>query len=122
MSQRILTIVVLITISLSAVKGQDATGREESLNALRYTVPFLTISPDSRAGALGDAGVATSPDINSQHWNAAKYPFMKERAGIAITYTPWLRGLGVTDLNLVNAAGYMKFDDNQAVSGSMQIF
>lgn len=122
MSQRILTIVVLITVTLSAVKGQDATGREESLNALRYTVPFLTISPDSRAGAMGDAGVATSPDGNSQHWNAAKYPFIKEQSGFSATFTPWLRGLGVTDLYLGYLSGYKKFGDNQAVSGSIKYF
>ena len=62
-----------------------------TLNAIQTTVPFLTIAPDSRAGAMGDLGVATMPDVNSQHWNAAKYPFIKGQAGVSLAYTPWLR-------------------------------
>jgi hypothetical protein len=122
MLQRILTLIVLFIVSIGFVKGQDPSGREESLNALQYTVPFLTIAPDSRSGAIGDAGVSTSPDINSQHWNSSKYAFMKEQGGVALSYTPWLRSLGVTDLNLVYLAGYRKFDKNQAVSGGIRYF
>ncbi|MCK5461573.1 MAG: hypothetical protein KAI95_01110, partial [Bacteroidales bacterium] len=61
------------------------------LNAIQTAVPFMTITPDSRAGGMGDVGVASEPDINSQYWNSAKYPFMESRGGIALSYTPWLR-------------------------------
>jgi hypothetical protein len=63
------------------------------MNVILSAVPFLTIAPDSRAGAMGDVGVATTPDISSQHWNPAKYAFLKNDAGVAISYTPWLRRL-----------------------------
>lgn len=109
----------LATMYLSA---QSTDGRDESQNAIETSVPFLTIAPDSRAGAMGDAGAATTPDINSQHWNASKYPFTKEKSGISLSYTPWLRSLGVTDLNLLYASGYYKFSDKQAVSGGLRYF
>jgi hypothetical protein len=106
--------------SLMAQDDVDVTGRE--LNAILTTVPFLTIAPDARAGAMGDAGVATSPDAGSQHWNPAKYLFMDQRGGFSLAYTPWLQSLGVTDLNLVYLSGYYKFDDKQAVSGGLRYF
>ena len=97
-------------------------GSASELNAILTTVPFLTIAPDSRAGAMGDAGVATSPDLSSQHWNPAKYIFMEERMGFGISYTPWLSSLGVTDLNLLYLSGYYKFADNQSVSLGLRYF
>jgi hypothetical protein len=112
----------LMVIIYSWSFGQTTDGKEDKYKTLRYTVPFITIAPDSRSGAMGDAGVATSADVNSQHWNVAKYPFLKEKAGVSLSYTPWLRGLGVTDLNLVYLTGYKKFSDQQAVSGSIRYF
>ena len=105
---RISFILSLVSIvAFGTIYGQTTDGKSsDALNAIRTSVPFLTIAPDSRAGAMGDAGVATTPDINSQYWNAAKYPFIKEQAGIALSYTPWLRSLGVTDLNLLYLSGF----------------
>jgi hypothetical protein len=85
------------------------------------TVPYLTITPDSRSGAMGDIGVATSPDVNSQNWNAAKYARMKEKSGVTISFTPWLRSL-VSDINLAYLAGFYKLDDKQAISASLKYF
>lgn len=118
------TILFSILSALSAiyVNGQGADGRDETQKAIRTSVPFLTIAPDSRAGSIGDAGVATSADVNSQHWNVAKYPFTNEQAGVSLSYTPWLRSLGVTDLNLLYLSGYKKFDDLQAISGGLRYF
>ncbi|MCL2416701.1 MAG: type IX secretion system outer membrane channel protein PorV [Bacteroidales bacterium] len=84
-------------------------------------VPFLLISPDARASGMGDAGVASSPDINSQHWNAAKFAFIEDDFGISLTYTPWLRML-VRDMNLLYLAGYYRLDNNWVLGASMRYF
>lgn len=91
------------------------------LNALRIAVPFLTIAPDSRSAALGDAGAATTPDGNSQHWNPAKLAFIDKEWGVSFSYTPWLRNL-VNDINLTYLSGYYKLDKEQVVSGSLLYF
>lgn len=126
MKKALVVIITILTPMLSIAQDGDidAAGRDldPELNAILTTVPFLTIAPDSRAGAMGDAGVATSPDLSSQHWNPAKYIFMKERAGFGISYTPWLANLGVTDLNLLYLSGYYKFVDKQAVSLGLRYF
>jgi hypothetical protein len=119
------TIVFLLSfLTFYTTKAQDDevdyTGRE--LNAILTTVPFLTIAPDSRSGAMGDAGVATSPDLYSQHWNPAKYVFMEDQFGIGLSYTPWLKNLGVTDLNLLYLSGFYKFDQRQSISGAIRYF
>ncbi len=93
----------------------------DQLNPLIIGVPSLTIAPDARAGGMGDVGVATSPDINSQYWNPSKYAFMDSRAGFTVAYTPWLSKL-VSDINLMYTAGYWKFDDIQSVGVSLRYF
>ncbi len=92
-----------------------------SLNAIQTTVPFLSIAPDSRAGAMGDLGVATSPDANSQHWNAAKYAFVNGQFGVSLAYTPWLRNI-VNDINLGYLSAFYRFDEKQVVSASLRYF
>ena len=92
-----------------------------SVNAIETAVPFLTIAPDSRAGGMGDVGVATSPDVNSIHWNSAKLAFIKESAGVGLSYTPWLRNL-VSDINLAYLSGYKRIDRQQVVAASLRYF
>jgi hypothetical protein len=92
-----------------------------SLNAIQTTVPFLTIAPDSRAGAMGDLGVATMPDVNSQHWNAAKYAFVNGQFGVSLAYTPWLRNI-VNDINLGYLSAFYRIDKKQVVSASLRYF
>lgn len=92
------------------------------INVVTSAVPFLKISPDSRAGGMGDLGVATSPDANSQFYNVAKYAFASNSSGLSMTYTPWLKDLGVNDVYLATLAGYYKLDDNQALSASLRYF
>lgn len=99
--------------------------KEEALKktggSIQTPVPFLLISPDARAGAMGDAGVASSPDINSQHWNAAKYPFIGDESGFSLTYSPWLRVL-VPDMNLLYLSGYYRLDENSVFASSLRFF
>ncbi len=115
------SIAVIIGSGVHAQDDDDnITGK--GLNAILTTVPFLTISPDSRAGAMGDVGVATSPDLYSQNWNAAKYLFIDDKIGFGLGYTPWLRALQVTDLNLVYLSGYWKFEEKQVLSSGLRYF
>ncbi len=88
------------------------------LNAIQTVVPFLTIAPDSRAGAMGDAGVATEPDVYSLHWNPAKYAFIEGEGGVGISYSPWLRNL-VPDINIAYLTGYKRIDSKQVIAGSL---
>jgi hypothetical protein len=90
----------------------------QELNAIQTVVPFLTIAPDSRSGAMGDAGVATTPDTYSQHWNPAKFAFIDGKAGVGISYSPWLRNL-VPDINIAYLTGYYRIDEKQVASGSL---
>lgn len=90
-------------------------------NTITTAVPFLMIAPDSRAGAMGDAGVASSPDANSIHWNPAKLPFADKELGLSMSYTPWLRAL-VKDINLAYLSGYYKLKKDQAIGGSLLYF
>jgi hypothetical protein len=90
----------------------------QELNAIQTVVPFITIAPDSRAGAMGDVGAATSPDIYSQHWNPSKYAFIDGNAGVGISYSPWLRNL-VPDINIAYLTGYYRIDEKQVASASL---
>jgi Type IX secretion system protein PorV len=89
---------------------------------LQTAVPFLRITPDARSGAMGDVGIALSPDANSIHYNFAKQAFNEDKKGVAITYTPWLRALGLQDIYLAHASGFSKFKGNQAVGASIKYF
>lgn len=93
----------------------------EAFNPEIYGVTSLSIAPDSRAGAMGDMGVATEADANSQYWNCAKYPWNVARAGISASYTPWLRKI-VTGINLANVSGFYRIGDYSAVSASLRYF
>ncbi|HAN17949.1 MAG: hypothetical protein A2X13_10455 [Bacteroidetes bacterium GWC2_33_15] len=102
----------------SQVTSNDLIGSE---NAIEYAVPFLIIAPDSRAGAMGDAGVATSPDYNSMHWNAAKYAFIESDLGISVSYTPWLRNL-IGDIDLAYVSAFKRIDQRQTVAATLLYF
>jgi hypothetical protein len=114
--KRISVVLFLIALSgKSMLFSQQSSGQ---LNAIQTVVPFLTIAPDSRAGAMGDAGVATSPDVYSMHWNPAKFAFIDGNAGVGISYSPWLRNL-VPDINIAYLAGYKRIDTKQVLSASL---
>lgn len=105
------------TVALSAV----ADDKEEMFNPIVTSVISQSIAPDARAGGLGDVGAATDPDVNSQAWNPAKYPFCISRAGVSIDYTPWLRSI-VNDIDLAYLVGYYRLGDYQALSTSVRYF
>lgn len=94
---------------------------KDEFNPVMTAVTSQSIAADARAASLGDLGAASEPDVNSQSWNPAKYPFTISRAGLSINYTPWLRKI-VSDIALLNAAGYVRLGDYQAVSGSIRYF
>lgn len=105
--------------TVQSAKAQDEV--RDQFNPVRTGVTSLSVAPDARAGGMGDVGAATDPDVHSQYWNPAKFPFTISRAGIAINYTPWLRKL-TTGIALLNAAGYVRLGDYQALSASLRYF
>ena len=115
---RLLFLLTLIVIVSEEVMAQATTS---GANTITTAVPFLAITPDSRAGGMGDAGVGLTPDVSSQHWNPAKYIFMESDMGVGLSYSPWLRNL-VDDINLAYLSGYKKIDDVQAISASLRYF
>jgi hypothetical protein len=110
---------LIAQISTQNLSGKDALN--ERVNTITTAVPFLMVTPDSRAGGMGDMGVATSPDANSQHWNPAKYSFIDQDFGVSISYTPWLRAL-VDDIELLYLSGYRKFRGGNAIAASLRYF
>lgn len=115
-----LRIVVACLLAVVALQA-NAQDKKDMFNPVNTSVTSQTIAPDARAGAMGDVGVATDPDVTSQYWNPAKYPFTISRAGVALNYTPWLRQL-VSDMDLAYLAGYYRIGDYSAVSGSFRYF
>lgn len=113
-----------LLIPLSLFVGLPVMAQDEvrdQFNPVRTAVNSQSIAPDARAGGMGDIGVATDPDVHSQYWNPAKYPFTISRAGFAINYTPWLRKL-TTGIALLDAVGYLRLGDYQALSASIRYF
>jgi len=113
MKNNLLAVCIILSFSAGALAQVN--------NPIVTAVPSLSIAPDARAGGMGDVGVASTPDINSQFWNPAKYVFMESDAGLSVSYTPWLRKL-VSDIDLAYLAGYWKFDQRQALSASLRYF
>ncbi len=115
-----LTVGMFLLVGATSVKAQ--TPQTDPINVVTTAVPFLRISPDARAGAMGDLGVATSPDANSPFWNLAKVPFAQKNFSVGLTYTPWLKDLGLNDVYLLALAGYYKLDEESALGGSVRYF
>ena len=117
--RRVMVILFAFHFSLLTSSAQD--DKSTMFNPVEHAVISQTIAPDARGAGMGDVGVATDPDVNSQHWNPAKYPFCISRAGISLNYTPWLRKL-VNDIDLAYLAGYYRIGDYSAISGSLRYF
>ena len=113
-----LTVLVCCLLFFYTLSAQSTA----PINVTTTAVPFLRISPDARAGGLGEEGIATSPDANSSFYNLSKTPFSDYKTGIGITYTPWLKDLGLNDVYLLAASGYHQLDENQALSASLRYF
>jgi hypothetical protein len=117
MKNKLIAFVIVLFAFSGAGMIYSQTGSGD-LNAIQTVVPFLTIAPDSRAGGMGDAGVATSPDAYSMHWNPAKFAFIDGKGGVGISYAPWLRTL-VPDINIAYLTGYYRLDSKQVIAGSL---
>lgn len=118
-----LSVLALLTLLPAApALSQDYSDLSgQQVNIINTAVPFIGIAPDSRAGAMGNAGVATTPDVNSQHWNPAKFAFIDSNMGASMSYTPWLRKL-VNDINMYYLTGFMRLDEMQTLSASLRYF
>ena len=114
-------IVIIACVILLLPMKMAAQDKANMFNPINTSVTSQTIAPDARAAGMGDVGVATDPDVVSQYWNPAKYPFTISRAGVALNYTPWLRQL-VSDIDLAYLVGYYRIGDYSAVSGSLRYF
>lgn len=111
-------IALLLVMAFAPTQAQD---KKNMFNPVNSSVTSQMIAPDARAAGMGDAGVATDADVNSQYWNPAKYPFTISRAGVSLNYTPWLRQL-VNDMDVAYLSGYYRIGDYSAVSASMRYF
>lgn len=109
------------TLQLSGQASIDDLLGQERANTITSAVPFLMIAPDARSAGMGDAGVSSTPDVNSMHWNPAKYAFIEQDMGISLSYTPWLRSL-VNDINLSYLTGFHRIDNMQTVAASLLFF
>lgn len=111
----------IMMLMLAAIALPAMAQKDKFFNPVTTSVTSQSIAPDARSAGMGDVGVATDPDVVSQYWNPAKYPFNISRAGVAINYTPWLRQL-VSDIDLAYVAGYYRIGDYSAVSASLRYF
>lgn len=107
--------------ALTLLLAVTTISAQSSINVVTTAVPFLRISPDARAGGMGDVGIASSPDATAGFWNMGKVAFNQSKSSIGVTYTPWLKDI-VTDVYLLNAAGYYKLDDDQAINVGLRYF
>ena len=115
-----MTALLLAPVSLMTI-GTNAQDVKNQLNPVYHGANSLAIAPDARAGGLGDVGAATDPDVNSQYWNPAKYPFCISKGGISLNYTPWLRQI-TSDIDLANITGYYRIGEYDALSASLRYF
>ena len=116
-----LRISILSALTLICLCAEAQDDKLQQFNPVEHAVISQTIAPDARAAGMGDVGAATDPDVTSQFWNPAKYPFCISRAGVSLNYTPWLRQL-VSDIDLAYVTGYYRIGDYSAVSGSIRYF
>lgn len=129
MQRKLVALPVLLLLAVPALRAQIVDPNNppvyermgQTANAISTAVPFISLSPDARSSGMGDIGVATTPDLYSQHYNAAKYVFMEKDYGAALTYSPWLLNL-VPDMSLVYLSGMYKFDDRNALAASLLYF
>jgi hypothetical protein len=116
---KLLAITAAIALAFSANAQKKEIGGQ---NYISTAMPIIMVSPDATASGMGDVGVASKPDANSQHWNNAKLAFVEDKGGFAMTYTPWLRKLGVGDMNLLYLGGYYSVNNRSTIGGSVTYY
>lgn len=123
--KRLVAIAIVIVVQSVAFGQSGSTpgliGQDSTLRPITTAVPFLSITPDARAAAMGDAGVASTPDANSAYWNAAKLVFVENKMGGSLSYTPWLAKI-INDMHIFYLSGFYKISREQAIAGSMKYF
>jgi hypothetical protein len=119
--KRIFLLPALFLIPATEISAQTTTNLLGQINTITTAVPFAMISPDARAGGMGDQGVASSPDANSIHWNASKLAFTEKKMAFSLSYTPWLRAL-VNDMFIAYLSGYTQLKNDQAIGASLRYF
>src|ERR1051325_3851117 len=112
---------LLLSLAVHAQNTVGVIGQDSTNHVITTAVPFLTITPDSRAAGMGDAGVATSPDANSVYWNPSKLAFIDHGYGFTTSYTPWLAKI-INDMKLLYLSGFYRIDQNQVVAASLKYF
>lgn len=122
MANRFALVGLSLALALNAT-AQTGLNGQSTVNTVTTAVPFLRISPDARSGAMGDVGLAISPDANAQYWNVSKIPFAEKKYAVSATYTPWLKDI-VPDIFLAYLSGYAKFGEKtpQAISFGFRYF
>ena len=122
MNQSAINLKLIAATLLFSFTATGLLAQSNTLPVVTTAVPMLRISADARSGGMGDASIATAPDVNSVFSNLSKIPFMEKQAGIGLTYSPWLKDIGVTDVYLLSGAAYYKIADDQAISTSIRYF
>jgi hypothetical protein len=118
----ILLIIALATRTVGIAQSSDLIGQSDVHNPVRFAMPILIVAPDARSGGMGDIGVATTPTANAQNWNAAKYAFVESKVGASLSYIPWLRNVGASNINLLYLTGYYKFDNKNSIGLALRYF
>lgn len=114
--------ILIAGIIVSSFKNSFSQNSVRVERPITTAVPFLRIIPDARSSAMGDAGIGLSPDANSAFYNSAKIPFSDKKAALALSYSPWLRSLGVTDVYMLHLGSFYKVNDRQAIQSSLKFF
>src|SRR5690554_247653 len=115
--------IIIASVSITYVGAQGSSSDDVSgVNTVSTAVPFLRITPDARSAGMGDVGLATSPDATAIYYNASKLVFSEKKMGVSLSYTPWLKNLGITDIFLASVGAYYKIDDLQTFHSSLRFF
>src|ERR1700761_7971078 len=114
-----LSLIILPALALAQATGTNTNG--SNLSAIPTAVPFLNITPDSRSGAMGDAGVAITPDVNANYWNPSKLAYLESNDNVALSYSPWLRQL-VPDISLSYLSYAHRIDERNTIGASLRYF
>jgi len=112
----------MVTFFSSTLIGQGTNPGQTGTKVITTAAPFLSVAPDSRAGGMGEAGVAVTDDANAMHWNPAALAFVENQMGFSMSYSPWLRSLGIPDINLAYLSGYRRVNENGVIGASLHYF
>ena len=122
MKKLLFTFIIAVSITFSFAQptgGNGVTDDQLQLNTITTALPFMAITPDSRAGGMGDAGTALSPSSSSIYWNTSILSFSEQTSEVSLSYTPWLRQL-TNDIHLSYLSAYYKINETHSVGGALR--